>query len=364
MKVLFCDLLFQRGNRHIDTRVMDILAGKNEVYVLSSEDHLVGKLFNKSNIHFLGNKYSENPQGKVSYMVQIIKRMILTAQNAKRLKPDVIYISVYETRVFPIGYLFFDHQSKRKIVLLENNNIDLLSNSIHRAMYKLFAKKVHHIVYENFFGEYLNNVFGISKQKIHMVPHIQYRSEVSDVNSIDKSDDKIFDCICISSSNDDEVIGRMIEYEKETSFFRENEISCRIKSKKHLYNDEYLVVDNKFFSNDEYNELYANCKCVLIPFPEGYNFRMSGSIIDAVSHHKRMVTTNFTLARKYSEEYKGIISIGSNIEELFMAILKNCKDYEECTKSFIQFEKDRSEAQVSIKLEEMLQIVGNGGVAK
>ena len=355
MKILFCDFLCQRGNQHIDSRIINMLSDGHEIFLMEDRDFFRGEIKNKERVKFLGNRYSDNPQGAIAYKIQILRRMWLAASVAKKIEPDLIYVSVYDAIVFPIGLLRF--KKNQKIVVVENDNIDLLTNRIHEMTYRMFAHKVHHIVYESFFGEYLINNFQIPKEKIHVIPHLCFGKEkIEDACEIKNYSQA--DCICISWSNDEDIIRNLIEKEKKEHFFRNNKITCRIKSKKYSFKNEYLCVDNGFLETVLYDKLYDECKCVLIPFPKQYHYRMSGSIIDAASHHKKMITTDFELAKYYYQKYGSIIEVTSDIDDMLEAIKRNCLGNEDLCLDFSKFEIDHSELQVQNCLKEMLENIG------
>ena len=351
MRILFCDLLFEFGNRHVDNSMIELMTKQHKVYLLMNDDFMKGE-FSNNNLIVLGNKYDNKTKGAISNATQILRRMRLAAKYARELKPDVVYISTYETRTFPIGLFFFDKTSN--IVVLENYNIDFLRYRSHKIAYKLFANRVHHMVYESYFGDYLVNSIGVKPELVHTVPHFYYPPYVNSLSY--KDEGKRYDFVGLSGSNDQDVIGEIVEIESKEHFFENNRIRCYIKSSIHHYESDYLTVSNRFLSTEEYNALYCDSRAVLVLFPTSYIYRMSGCIVDAFSNHKQVISTNLELSKFYHSKYGSIIlpcessrDVLNQVKTVMNAIQRNL--------DFSGFEKDHSNETIEKCLSTMLNCV-------
>lgn len=350
MKILFCDLLFEYGNRHVDNSMISLMTKNHEVYLLMNDDFISEKSIYNSNLIILGNKYNARPKGVLGTALQIISRMRLAAKYARELKPDVVYISAYETRTFPIGLHFFDKTSN--IVILENYNIDFLRYRLQKIAYKAFANKVHHMVYESFFGDYLVREIGVKPDLVHTVPHFYY-PPYNCINGVTKG----FDFVGLSGSNDEKVIGEIVEIESKEHFFENNNIRCYIKSFAHHYESEYLTVTDKYLSTEEYNALFYNSKAVLVLFPTDYIYRMSGCIVDAFSNHKQVISTNLELANFYHSKYGDIILPCNTSRDIIHQIKTISSLDTKPVLDFSGFEKDHSGETINYSLNKMLNSI-------
>lgn len=344
MKILFCDLLFESGNIHIDNCMIDIMTRNHDVFLLTDESFVSEKNKLNPRLKVLGNKYAENCNNNIFlYYWNLLKRMWLVRKQMKSLKPDLVYISVYETKFFPFSRLLFGNL--KKVVIVENVNIDFLCRKRHSLMYRLFAKKVHHIVYEPLFGEYIKDRFAIPENLTHIIPHIQYVNEYQeDTMKCDVKGDT-YDCIAISGSNDEGFINEIVRLEKEFHYFENYKIKCLIKCKNVQYESEYLNIVSSFIPTEEYKRLYRECKVALVPFPLSYKYRMSGCIVDAFSCHKPVVSSNIELAKFYNKQYGNIIKPYSNVQDAINEIINICINPKE-RYSFEGFEHDHSEVEV------------------
>ncbi len=349
------DLLFEHGNRHVDNSMIKLMAKNHQVYLLMNDDFIADKSIINSNLKVLGNHLSKEPKGSFSRAVLILNRMRLAAKYSKDLKPDIIYISTYETRTFPLGLLFFDKTNN--IIVLENYNIDFLRYRSQKIAYKWFANKVHHMVYESFFGDYLVNDIGVKQELVHTVPHFYYAPYVNSLSNIVAS--KSYDFVGLSGSNDQDVIGEIVDIETKEKFFENNRIRCYIKSSTHHYESDYLTVSDKFLSTEEYNAMYCDSKAVLVLFPTSYIYRMSGCIVDAFSNHKQVISTNLELSKFYHTKYGSIILPCESSRDILNQI-KTIMNDNTNNLDFSGFEKDHSDETINNSLNKMFNSIKQG----
>lgn len=354
-KILFIDLLCQLGNRHVDNYVMNIMAKENEVYLLMNDDFIVQNLTNKKNIHILGNKLTNNEGGGLKRAFGFLKRMKLAAYFEKQINPDLIYVSAYETRTFWLGLCFF--KNPEKIVVVENYNIDFLKDKTQDFAYRKFAPRVHHMVYEPLFKDYLTIAYNLDESKVHCVPHIQYMKEMEVFSGDDTKN--IYDCIAISGSNDVEMVREIVNKEEKDHFFSSNKIRCLIKCRAVTYESDYLNVVGKFIPTKEYNELYSKTKMVLVPFPLSYKYRMSGCIVDAFSHRKPVVSSEIELSKYYAKKYGNIISTAVDVDNMLKEIKRILENYNESLYNFDKFAFDHSPFEVERCLSTMINEISN-----
>lgn len=345
-KILFCDYLFQTGNICVDNVFLDILCKNNDVYALTSHDRVP----KENKVTIIEKSFYKYKKGKIRNFFRIIRIMINSARYARIIKPDMIFISVYETRLFGIARSIIS--KKIPIAILENINVDMLENKLYLWCYKKYSNKVYHFVYENYIGSYLINKIGVKREKVFTISHPTYPDISIENNEIYKK----YNLIAISGSNDDNWIQQIIDFEKETSFFVNNKISFLVKSKTNCFSDDFLVVVNNHLSNAEYNYYYHNCDFVVAPFPLSYKYRMSGCLIDSFSNNKRVIATKFMLALEYERKFDGIIKCFDNIEELLNIVLS---DWKTNSDAFIDFKKEHSANKIESQFDYALNTIIN-----
>lgn len=351
MKILFCDTLYGYGNSHVDDCMINILTRDNKVYLLRNDNLPTDLIENQSNLVVLKSKFKKRPKRLLLFRWEVLKGMMLASKYARQIKPDIIIASTYRTSVFAFGFLLFKNRSK--IVVVENNNIDQLESPTKRFFYNLFCNRVHHMVFESFFKDYLVKEIGVKEELIHVVPHIVYKKNIIETKK--NRDINNVDCVAISGSNDLETVRQILQIEQTSHLLEKNKIRCKIKCKSLNYKSDFLEVNGDFIPKDEYERLYDNCKVVLIPFPISYKYRMSGCIVDAFSHHKPVVSSDLLLSNYYASKYGSIIRVGKNAEELVNSIISLIKTPNDISdKGYTQFEIDHDEKEIGEKLNIMI----------
>lgn len=350
-KILFCDLLLQKGNRNIDNHMIKILSEDHQVYVFADNNFDIMSLKNDSNVYFLENKYDDNHGCSLHYYKRVLQRTKLMAKYIDDINPDIVYISVYHTNLFYFSLPFLKKYLPR-IVILENYNIDFLSSSIDRFFYNKYKNVVNHMVYEPYFKEYLCREIGVRPNMVHIVPHIHYSQSL--VADLQEPLDEMYDCVSLSWSIDENVVNDIIEFEKKEHFFEKNNITCFIKSSSHKYESAYLTVKGGFIEKTVYDNLYKNSKIVLIPFPLSYKYRMSGCVVDSFSQHKAVVSTNFMLAEYYHSKYGKIICPCLDVKSMMESIRYYLNNIKIQASDFMQFELDHGYDAVKKSLYEMI----------
>ena len=115
-----------------------------------------------------------------------------------------------------------------------------------------------------------------------------------------------------------------------------------------------MSVTNGFIPTEKYEELYSRTKVVLVPFPLTYQYRMSGCIVDAFSHHKPVVSSNIKLAEYYASLYGSSIRTGKNVKEMLDYVKYILDNYQSLYFAFDKFEFDHSESEVKKSLSVMV----------
>lgn len=213
---------------------------------------------------------------------------------------------------------------KKDIYLWHHAESDELSSKLKNSIFRQYMNKVKHIVYTPFIKDFLIS-FGVEEDRVFVCPFVK-----TSYQSLAGNSDKNF-YIAPSGSNDEQFCKALVDYEKRTGFFINNNIRFLIKSFDSVFNDGYLTLYNRYLSFNEYDELYRKAAAVIIPFPKSFNMRESGTIIDALSSGKRVIANNIPTVRYYqyicSSIDSNVVSIFNNIEE-FCNLLINDPNFD------------------------------------
>lgn len=347
-KIVYLDFVYPKSHLRLDVNQINCLSNIGDVYVLSPK----GRYRNfPSNVHLTEKKSIIPKRGKFATRICSLWTMLISASFCHRLKPDYVFVSSYETIVFALGRVLFG--GRYKIVLLHHMNIDELTSRVKRFFFKSYMNKVEHVVFLAPIKEYLVETFGIRAEQIHVLPHHNLRN--SSVHSSVESKKK-YTCVGLSNSNDEKMIEDIINLEKISGRFKENNCRVILKSKVIEFDDGYLKVIRGFLENDVFQEYLSNTQCVYIPFSPTYRYRMSGTLIDAFSNDKIVCGSDILCIEEYSKRYPSICDIITDAGQFceFVSSMKVTLGANQ-KKSFEDFKRDHSTEKIVRIMGEIFQ---------
>lgn len=299
-KVLFADTYYPPSHRHMEETTFYNLADVCDLYIMAPEEwysHI------PINTHIVNakNYFEIAKKSTFKRLIVGVKNLINIRHIVKCNKIDTLVLGEFENYILPI-YTFLLPR-KLKVLYMYHNNIDLMrKNRFQRAAFSIVKSNMNHIVLDEFIGEKLITAYKIKKEKIFCWPHPIYELREPKVRK--------YDCVGISQSNDEKIIGAIIADEEQYEKIKKSNLKVVLRSKKYHYDNGYLKVINGWLSDEEYQDYLDNAKCVLIPFPVGtFQYRPSGTVIDAFSRKISVLGSDIELIKKYSQTYSQICKI-------------------------------------------------------
>lgn len=270
--------------------------------------------------------------GQLLNRLSSLKIMLKSAVLAKKIRPDYIFVSSFDTIVFRFGRLLFG--DTENMYLLHTINIDELANFIKSKLFNTYKNKVNHVVFEQYMKDYLINRIGIESNRVFVLPH-----PLNENSKIFNSKELEYACVGLSNSNDEDLITKLIELEKEKKVFKNNCKKVILKSKEKEFDNGYLKVFKGFLDINTYDTYINKSECVLVPFPKDFYYRMSGTLVDAFSNNKVVMGNNIPIIQTYAKKYPDICKIYTSESDLVNQIsLSRTAD-----KNEFQFEKFKIE---------------------
>ena len=344
MKILITDFLFPYVHKYLNVNVIRAVAKFAEVEVVSLNGYYDDLKESFDNEHIILIPINvERKSGHINtrkYSLSLIKA---TSQILKVNSYDAVICLTFETVSFGIGINYFQYK-KTPLIVFQHNNIDELTSSIKKTIFNSYKNKIYHAVFEECFASKLITDMGISEKRVFIIPHI-----AKEVNKFTKA--KKYDCVGLSRSNDENFIDEAL---KKESIFKLNNLHIILRSKTINKQDGNVVVINGFMDKDKYDELLDSSTMIFVPLPKTYKYRLSGSIYDAFSRRKVVLTTSEFHVKEYQKYYPGICFFVSSIDDLINVLKKKYKVDEE-VKSFNKFLEDHSLENTSKLLEAMLR---------
>ena len=182
--------------------------------------------------------------------------------------------------------------------------------------------------------------------KIHLVSHPCNQKQLNPA---------IYDCVGISNSNDENWIRQLINEEKEYSTFKRENLQVLLRSKLYTYDDGYLHVINGVFPSQIYDSYITSAKALLLPFPLSFQYRASGSLIDALSNSIYVIGSDIPCFQYYSKRYPNICKTISKRSDFIMILKKIGENSEMEKEEFKVFREEHSEKVILKQLKTVLQ---------
>lgn len=190
---------------------------------------------------------------------------------------------------------------RMNLYIMHHANVDSISRSrIKMIMFNTYKKRFIHIVNSGFMGDYLKNSLGVDSSKVLVWPHPLNPITIS-------KEELIYDCVGLSNSNDESVVNQIIELERQTEVIKRNNLHVVLKSTFNKFDNGYLQVLNGFMDKAIFDGYISKARCLFMPFPDNYQMRMSGTLMDALSNNKVLLGTNIPIIKYSKKMYPNIV---------------------------------------------------------
>lgn len=266
----------------------------------------------KLNACFIEKRSLRVRSGRFINRLDSLKVTIQSALISNEIDPDYVFISTFDTLTFAIGKLFFKNLDK--VFLLHHLNVDELGNRIKRSFFNTYAFSVNHFVFEKFIKDHLVDLCNLKSEKVFILPHQMIQNE-------QKTNRNDYSCVGLSSSNDESFIAGIVEKEKRSNILKESNCRVILKSAVVKFDNGALKVISGFLAQDIFNDYINNCECVFIPLPQNFRYRVSGTLIDALSNNKIVFGSDVPIVKWYSLLFPNICKIINTVDDFFKAVL-------------------------------------------
>lgn len=338
MNVLIADFLFVKEHLTVNVNTIKALALFSQVSIISQNNYYDSYLKELNNrVQIINSNVKGNREGKISgklFSMRLINEAIRIYREGEY---DFIIVLAFDSIVMSLnGWLL----PKNKTMIIHHKNLDeILSNKFKSILFSLYKNNTFHIVYEKYFAEVLKQK--VSEKRIFHIPHpVSY---VEDINY--HTQNNRFDCVALCNSNNELFIDKL--YELGISNFGG---SILIRSKKKRQSTNHFVFINRFLTYEEYSQLIRGSKCVFVPLPNHYKYRLSGSIYDALVRRKIVFTNSKIHQEGLNKLYPGIIKYVGTPEDL----IKGINEINENDGMFDKFIVDHSVNNVSNEFRKIL----------
>lgn len=357
MKIAVLDFGLSKTHRRFNMEYFRALSEFAELYIINSGSYY-NELEEVDNIHIVEAGIDVNAQYNLprNPVIRAVAARKLALSNMKKNRVifereknfDYVLIMGYEVITFSLFKLYIPRGIP--IVLFEHQQIDEISNLVKNLFFSLYKNKVNHIVMEETFKDFLINKKKVKRENVFVVHYLIRTMKVFDK----KQKGERYSIIGISSNNDEKIISELVEEERRTQFLKDTNCNIVLRSKCTQYSDQYLKVENKFYSDAEYDSLFGKADAVLAASPKDFVHRMSGPVVNAIEAGKIVIGTESPQVVNFQRLSPNNFRIYKNFEELKNIILNGRFDIDVEELQFLQ--KRHSRENITKELKKCFQI--------
>lgn len=334
-KILICDLFPVAGHKSLNMTTIGSLRDV-DVTLCTEVDY-----FDNS---FLSEQKKVVFHPLVRTKTQLIKSLRYTLNLIKLLRREKyskVLILTYETRSFILMRLLANKYLSR-LFLIQHYNIDAIKNdSISQICFSSYRKKVNHIVYQEFIAKHMINDMGIPSDKISWVNHPGIN-----MHDYPVSTDNL---ICaLSVSNSVEKLNTFIEYEVKYGELNSNGYTVLLKDRIGLNHIDVSSINyiSGYIPDDQFNKYLKQSKWALLLYPDEFEYRESGFLIEALSNSTLVVGyKSCKVIEAYSKRYPNVCFAVEDENKIVDIVLNYECNNLRVKEDFERFKKEHSVEQ-------------------
>jgi hypothetical protein len=350
VKIALLDFVFPKGHVNFNLKIAVLFSSISDLLVVSNKKDSNAVEFDKKYKQFRVWDITLFEKGPLSARMVYLIYMIIQRLILLRVEHEKVVVLTFDVIVYAVGQFIY---SGKDIYLMHHNNVDELRSKFKLFAFKSYMNKVNHIVLSDYIKDYLINAIGVEASRVSVVPHPMPNNIDQFNNNANLSNKDRIRIVGISNSNDENMIEEIINYEQEHHLLKKNNCEMILKSKRHSYNNGSLIVSNEYYSKEKYEDLLDSATYILILFSEKYQYRVSGTLFDAIARKKVVISTNIMFINFIKKEYPNICTSFSSAGDL-MSIVTGDEIYvlkEEIDK-FLKYHSDQNVENILYRLME------------
>ncbi len=335
-KILYMELLDNNyGNKKLDISVIDALSDFAQVTVVTVKNWFDCSLQNVELIEY--DNTCDFKNNKINYYAIHVQNLMTARRIDKQYDFDCLFFASFHSYVMALSRFVIDRTDR--IYIMHHNNIDWINNSkLGMLLFPLYKNKVNHVVLNDFIKRYLVDEFSISNSRVHVLPH--------PLNKERQNSQKLYNCVGISNSNDENWVRYIYDREIKSGDLEKRGLKVVLRAKSFSYSGKALKILNHYLSTDEYYSYISSTEQMFLPFPSSFRYRMSGSIIDALSNHTKVIGSKIPVFQEFEREYPNLCHTVNSAEEFWDFLINTSGVDDDCDEEFDRFNDAHSRKKV------------------
>lgn len=307
-QILVADFMFYEAHKMHNAMFIKALSKMANINVVSLNGYYdeYASEWSREQIGCIQIELKKEFQGTIGARIRSLEIMKKTMDIVKRNRFDMIVVLAFDTVVFSLHKIFF---SGTKISVFHHINLDELHNNVKKWFFNRYKNSIVHLVFEEEFAEYLINTHNVSDKKVYIIPHpIKEENYTKPQKQLGS-----YDCVGLCMANSEEIIRDLLN---KNEVLRKNGIKVLMRSREEHKSLSNVTIINGFLEKEVYDNYINSARYIFLATPDTYRYRLSGSMYDALSKNKPVLTTNKFYANEYEKKYPGLCIYVNNADEL------------------------------------------------
>ena len=319
MKSLILDINFAKTHVNFNTEFLKAINHHSDIIIVDDNESY-GTPQNTNYIYIKSKLIYKFTKNSILSRVFMLVNFVKSYRSVSLIGADKVFYLNHDIVVLFFCLFFVPKKVKKSIYLVHHKHIDELNNNIKLRLFNSYKNQVNHIVLADYIKNHLINDIKVNENFVFTCNHPIYNRHKK-ISITDSKNPTTF--VSLSISSDERIIEEIINNKKLNDVLNDLNIKLYIKSKIYNHETSNLKVFNNFLDENSYNSLYNNCSGVLLLLDKAFEYRISGTMIDALSLGKIIISTNTSCAQFYSKDYPNMVKISYNTDDLIRKLKKN-----------------------------------------
>ena len=318
MKILFVDYRSNKSHKNFNKIHIDSLLSLGHSITLVGREGQFDNIPSTSlvSVKIIPNRfYHPLPFAQLLARLREIVCLYWIKHNYDFSSFDVIILPTYDI------LSLFAFRISRKFVVINHNNVSLLSNKIKRILTGWLPKQSIHVALNTLMKERLNELF--PSKRVYYIPHgILYKEENRYRPELLNGINKFLFCP-VNSNYDNNFVRKLFCSDEFSNFLLNNDIFLLVKETMNIPETTPHIISLPRISDPDYNYLLSHAECVILPYDNDFKYRCSGILFECVNYNTPVLSTPIDDMLLFKEMIN--IFYFSNCRELIQRIIQ-CQD--------------------------------------
>lgn len=303
-ELVIAEMLYPKGHKTLDNKLISLFSRKYKTLAVNYNNFITCQDCDKINLKRQFVFKCVEPL----LIGLLIVNMIILRLSLRHIDYKAILFLSINNKVTPVlKYIF----PSTRIFVMHHNDIDAMIRFNQVESFKRGMNNVDHIVFGDFIKDRIVELTGIDANRVFSIPHpttITINDDLNEINSKSL-------IVGLGLSNDEQFIDDCIEYDKKNKTTLDYRIVLRSRSKK--YEGNNLLVFTGYLTEEEYNDYFKKAASVVVYYPDKFQYRYSGSLINAIAETSCVFINKMPLGLYEHSVYPHLCRIIDSAEDLF-----------------------------------------------